>query len=287
MSYPGTRSCSEAVMPVLTEGEYASKRRATGMRVIQHRGRWWEEQAQGFYQAMHWMARQRQDQAERPTALCWGFRTTLDEEDLAFANGWLPVHLLSELASYDLDALPGKVRNKLRKCKRLNEIVQVTAPPLLRDQGYEVRCSVTARIAFWKPPSKEKYARDLDDYIGAPYRLVLAGLSKGTLSGYLDGVAVDGTAYINRVYVHTNALSTEVCTGLVFEFVQACRRSGLVREIAYGLDAPSDQNLKHYKVKMGFPVVRIPMHFWLLPPSGAFIRWWRPEVYYRMSGIGR
>jgi hypothetical protein len=55
----------------------------------------------------------------------------------------------------------------------------------------------------------------------------------------------------------------------------------------YGLDVPSNRSLNQYKVKMGFPVVRVPARFWLLRPTGAFIRWWRPEAYYRLSGIGR
>ncbi|HSC29063.1 MAG TPA: hypothetical protein VLD67_17435, partial [Vicinamibacterales bacterium] len=84
--------------------------------------------------------------------------------------------------------------------------------------------------------------------------------------------------------VHSAALQTEVGTGLVFEFVQACRRSGLVREIAYGLDVPSDRSLKQYKEKMGFPVVRIPTRHWLVQPARAVIRRWRPEVYYRLTG---
>jgi hypothetical protein len=285
MSYSGTRTASDAVLRVLAEDELAAWRRAKGKRLVRRQGRWWEEVRPGFYQAIHWMARQRRYQAERPTALCWGFRTTLHDEDAASANGWLPAHLLAELANYDFNMLPSKLRNKLRKCRRSNEIVQVTAPTLLRDQGYEVRCSVAKRLGIWKPPSKEDYVKGLDDYVGNPHGLVLAGLSQGRLGGYLDAFAVDGTAYIDHVYLHSSALSTEVGTGLVFEFIQACRRSGSVREVVYGLDVPSDQSLKQYKVKMGFPVVKVPVCFWLLRPAGAFIRWWRPEVYYRLSGV--
>ena len=137
---------------------------------------------------------------------------------------------------------------------------------------------------MWPPASEAEYVAGVDAYMSNPCRLVLAGLAKGRLRGYLDGFAVDGTAYIDHLYVHSGALQTEVGTGLVFEFVQACRRSGLVREIVYGLDVPSDRSLKQYKEKMGFPVVKIPTRQWLLQPAGAFIRWWRPEVYYRLTG---
>jgi hypothetical protein len=282
----GTRDASQAVVRILTEAELAGWRQAKGKRLVRHRGRWWEEVRPGFYHAIHWMARQRRCEAERPQTLCWGFRTTLHDADAAAANGWLPVHLLAEPASYDFETLPSKLRNKLRKCMRSNEIIQVTEPALLRDQGYEVRCSVTERLGIWKPPLKEQYVDGLDQYVGDPRRMILAGVSKGRLGGYLDAFAVDGTAYIDHVYISSSALSTEVGTGLVFEFIQACRRSGSIHEIVYGLDVPSDQSLKQYKVKMGFPVVRIPVRFWLLWPAGPLISWWRPEVYYRLSGIG-
>jgi hypothetical protein len=286
MSYPGTRSAGEAVLRVSTEHEFAKWRRADGKRLTEHRGRWWEEVKPGFFHAVHWMARQRQHQAERPTPLCWGFRTTLHDEDVAYANGWLPAHVLLEPASYDFDTLPSKRRNKLRKSRRLNEIVQVTTPALLRDQGYDVRCSVAERLGFMKPPSKERYVRGLDDYLGNPYRLVFAGLARGRLGGYLEGFAVEGTAYIHHLYVHTDAFSTEVGTGLVFEFVQTCRRSGLVGQVVNGLHTPSNQPLTEFKVKLGFSVVKVPVRYWLFPPAGALIHWWRPEVYYRIAGDG-
>lgn len=284
MSCPGTRSSSEAALRILTEDELAAWRQTKGMRLVRRRGRWWEQVKPGFYQAIHWMARQRQDEIERPTAFCWGFRTTLHDEDAAAANGWLPVHVLFDLDRYDFETIPSKLRNKLRKCWKTNEIVEVIEPTVLRDQGYEVRCSVYQRTGMWPPPLREEYVAGLNEYMGNSCRLVLAGLAGGRLNGYLDGFAVDGTAYIDHLYVRSDALRTEVGTGLVFEFVQACRRSGLVREIAYGLDVPSDQSLKQYKEKMGFPVVKIPTRHWLLRPARVFIRYWNPEVYYRLTG---
>lgn len=283
-TYPGTRPAGAAILRVLSEDELAAWRRAKGQRLARSRGRWWEQVKPGFYQAMHWMARLRQEEVGPPTALCWGFRTTLHEDHAGAANGWLPVHLLSDLDRYDFDALPAKSRNKLRKCWKTNEIVEVAEPQVLRDQGYDVRCSVYQRTGMWPPASEGGYVAGLDAYVSSPCRLVLAGLAEGRLRGYLDGFAVDGTAYLDHLYVHSAALQTEVGTGLVFEFVQACRRSGLVREIVYGLDVPSDRSLKQYKEKMGFPVVKIPTRQWLLQPARTLIRRWRPEVYYRLTG---
>ena len=76
---------------VLTEDELAAWRRAKGQRLVRCRDRWWEEVKPGFYQAIHWMARQRPHEIARPTASCWG-STTLQDEDAGAANGRLPVH---------------------------------------------------------------------------------------------------------------------------------------------------------------------------------------------------
>ena len=117
--------------------------------------------------------------------------------------------MLCDLARYDFDALPAKSRNKVRKCWKTNEIVQVIEPRVLRDQGYDVRCSVHQRTGMWKPPSEVEYVAGLDKYMENPCRLVLAGLAEGRLRGYLDGFAVDGTAYLDHLYVHSDALRTE------------------------------------------------------------------------------
>lgn len=284
MSYPGTRSAREAVLTVLTESELAEWRRAEGKRVVQRHGRWWEEIKPGFYHAVHWMARQRGHEIERPAAWCWGFRTTLHHENAALANGCLPVHLLSDLRNYEIDALPRRRRNKLRKARRLNTVVEVIEPTLLRDQGYDVRRSVARRLGMWEPPSEGKYLAELDDYVRDPRRLILAGVAEGRLGAYLDAFAVDGTAYIDHVYIHSDAFSREVGTALVFELVQACRRSASIREVVYGLDVPSNPNLKEFKVKMGFPVVRVPAIYRLVLLAGRLLRWWRPEVHYRITG---
>ena len=114
---------------------------------------------------------------------------------------------------------------------------------------------------MWKPPSEVEYVAGLDKYMENPCRLVLAGLAEGRLRGYLDGFAVDGTAYIDHLYVHSDALQTEVGTGLVFEFVQACRRSGLSTRDRVRSRCPVGPQPQQYKEKMGFPVVKIPTRF--------------------------
>jgi hypothetical protein len=77
------RDVSAAVLASGDEEALAALRRRMGHRVLTHRGRYWTEAPRGFYQPIHWLARQRADEATAPRSLAWGFRgrcamTTVD-----------------------------------------------------------------------------------------------------------------------------------------------------------------------------------------------------------------
>lgn len=284
MPYPGTRPVCEAVMPVLGEEQMAAWRRESGAKIVLRRGRYWEGRHGGFYQGLHWLARMTDREARIPAVLCYGYRVALASADAHLANGSVPVHLLSDLGSYELDRLPRKRRNKLRKCWKNVEIVQVTDATLLREQGYEVCGSVTDRLGIWRQPPKPEYLAGLDAYVGDRRRLILAGLNGERLGGYIETQAIDGVAYVERVYLATEALPSEIGTGLVYEFVQACRRSGQVREIVYGWGYPSNESLRVFKQAMGFPVVHVPSRVWMLPLVDGIIRRRRPRQHFWLTG---
>lgn len=284
MSNLQIRHVSEAVLTSMTEEEMASWRCQQGANITYHHGRYWEELAPGFYQPIHIMARLKAQEATCPTRLCWGFRAALDDDDAPDANGLVPVHLLSDVANYDLQSLPQKRRTHLRKCQKLVTIVQLTGPELLEQQGYEVFCSSLQRTKHKKPPSKETYLADLKDYTTDKNRLVLAGLIGDKLGGYIDGYAVDGTAYIVNGYYATEALPTSMVTGLSYEFVQVCRRSGKVHQIVDGLHLRENTTLDSHKKTMGFSVKYVPSKVWMNSIMENLVRWRYPHKYYRLTG---
>lgn len=278
------RDVSEAVLIPMTEEEMANWCRKHGQHVVCHHGRYWKQIRPGFYQPIHWLARLSVEQATRPVQFCWGFRAALCEDEAAAANGSMPVHLLSNVEGYDLQSLPSKRRNHLQKCRRLVKIVELTGPALLQEQGYEVVLSKTTRTGYSKAPSKEAYLASLADYVTPGSRLVIAGLIGDKLGGYLDGYAINGTAYIHSSYIATEALATQIGSGLVFEFMQVCRRCGGIYEVVRGQHSPEDPALCVFKEGMGFPVKHIPTKVSMNPIIGKFIRWRRPYVYYRLTG---
>lgn len=284
MSESQTRDVSEAVLAATTEAELANWQRSQGTKVICHRDRYWRETGFGFYEPLHWMARLSAQQATSPTLLCWGFRTALCEDDSVVATGSIPIHLLTNIADYDMVSLGSNRRNQLRRCYKRSKIVQLTGLALLQEQGYEVILSSNQRTAYAKLPSKDEYLASLSADSNVVYQLVLAGLIDGKLGGYISGYAVSGTAYIQDVKIATEAFSSYIGIGLAFEFVQACRRSGNISEVVYGLHSREDSALCAFKEGMGFPAKHIPSKIEMNQMIGQFIRWRYPHKYYRLTG---
>jgi Acetyltransferase (GNAT) family len=279
------RDVSAAVLASGDEEALAALRRRMGHRVLTHRGRYWTEAPRGFYQPIHWLARLRADEATAPRSLAWGFRATLrDDDGGSHGNGTLPVHLLTDVSGYAYEALGRRHRRDLRTCAKRATIVELTGPELLREQGFEVRRSAVKRTGYGEDPSREQYLAGLDHFFGTDSRLVLAGIVDGGLGGYITGTAVHGTAYIDNVWIATEALRSAIGTGLVFEFVQACRRGGGIREVAFGLDSAEDRSLVEFKERLGFPVRLVPARVRINPLLAPIVRRRHPYQYYRLTG---
>jgi hypothetical protein len=280
------REASAALLTSGDEESLALSRRKAGQSVIEHRGRYWMEAPRGFYQPIHWMARLRADEATLPRRLAWGYRATLGDEACgAHGNAELPVHLLTDVAGYTLEALSRRSRRNVRVCAKRATIVELTGPELLREQGHEVKRSAVRRTSYGSAESREQYLADLDHFFMPGSHLVLAGIVDGRLGGYLTGTLVRGSAYIDNVWIATEALRSAIGTGMVFEFVQACRRGSGVREVVFGLHSIEDPSLVAFKEHLGFSVVQVPAKARINRFVAAVVRRWRPHEYYRLTGF--
>lgn len=279
------RDGSAAVLRSGSEAALAELRRRAGHTVVEHRDRMWMEAPRGFYQPIHWLARLRADQVSAPRPVYWGFRAALRDEDVArHANGAIPVHLLTDIDDYGYDRLPQRRRQALRKCQKRATILQLTGPQLLREQGFEVKRSAVERTGYGTMESAEVYRAAVDQLFVPGPRLVLAGVVGGRLGGYLTGTAVDGTAYIDSTWIATEALSSRIAEGMIFEFTQACRRGGTVREIASGLHTPENRSLAEFKEQLGFAVRAVPARVRILPGLAPVLVRRYPAELYRLTG---
>jgi hypothetical protein len=277
-----------AVLGSVDEEALALSQRREGRNVVAHRGRYWIEAPRGFYQPAHWLARFPAAEASAPRTLAWGYRAALRDDDRAsHGNGAVPVHLLSDVDGYTYESLPQRRQRNVRTSRKRATIVQLTGPALLRESGFEVKRSAVERTRYGSVGSRESYLAYLDQYFLGTWRLVLAGIVDGRLGGYITGTGVEGTAYVDNVWIATEALRSSIGTGLIFEFVQACRRSGEIREIAYGLHTPEDQPLAEFKTSLGFPAVRVPSRVKVNPLAAPLLRRLNPHGYYRLTGRGQ
>ncbi len=277
------KETSQAVISSMTEAEAADWYRQQGMKITYHRGHYWKETKFGFYEPINLLAYLTAEQAICPQKFYLGFRASLCKADAVLANGSIPIHLLSNVEQYDLQNLSSNRRNHLRRCYKRAKILQLFTPELLEEQGYDVFYSATTRFRGKIIP-KKVYLSQLSKHIPSQQRYVFAGLIKDKLGGYLTTYVINGTAYIERVLLATEALSAYIGTGLVFEFVQACRNSGQIREIVYGYHTPRDPSLKTFKEGMGFPVKHIPAKVGINPLINPLLRWRYPSAYYFITG---
>jgi len=280
-----TRPISESIIHSQSESEFAHYRREAGDKIIKRKGQFWVESHFGFYQAANWLVRMPLAQAVPPAVFYWAYRTSLAQTDVAAANGTMPVNLLQDISRYDYEHLHSSCRYDLRKSRKLVTIVELTRPDLLYAEGYEVMRSAWSRWGNSFMPTKAAYLND----IARAYktrRMILAGIADGKLLGYLVGYAVGSTAYIEFIFLATESLSTQIGTALVFDFIQTCRQSGVIREVSYGLCDREDPAEVAFKERMGFLLVQIPSIVYINPVMAEMLRWFKPHVFYRLTGRG-
>ena len=270
-----------------SEADYALWLKCQGTKIVLHRGRYWRSYRKGFYHSVHLMARMQDVDVSRPSPWCWGYCASLACSDNLYANATLPVHILRGISSYDLQALKSKRRNKVKCCRRHVQLVEFLEPGLLLEQGYDVVTSAHARTKYGKLPTKLVFQQQVKQLFSPRRGLVLGGLIDGRLGGFVIAIAVERTAYIEGVQLATEYLPTNVGTGLVFELIQACRRSGQIDEIVYGLHARENETLCRYKKEMSFTVENIPAKTWFFPLMGEVVRRCQSNAYYRLTGTDK
>ena len=280
------RDIASAEFVPATEKEYAEWQMKLGREVILHKGHYWTKMMWGFYQPINYMARLSKHEISRPTPLCFGYRASVCEHDLAMANSGIPINMLSHFDSYSVDNLPAKRRSDFRKCEKQVAFVQLLGPKLLREQGYEVDLSAFKRNGHGQLPEADHYNQDFPEWFpDKPFVSILAGLIGEKLGGYLVAHAIDDVAIIDGVNIASEYLSTAIGTGLVAHFVQLCQKAGIIKHIIYGLHSIENPNLVAFKEGMGFKTVLVPSYLWVFPGIKNLIQKKKQYVYYRLTGV--
>lgn len=268
---------------VMEPADLLAWKRARGAHVVEHHDQPWERHHGGFYQPLHLLDRRRLDDVRRPTATAWGYRSALEPADAHAANASIAVRLLPDVAAFDVSSWSSNRRNQLRRCEKRTEVTVLTDPTVLHHHGLRIVRSAAARIGF-TPPSPTRYAAELDRYLSGHPLVLLSSTRAGAPTGYLTAYAVGATAYVDRVFVHTDALSTYASIGLTHELLRICQRTPGIREVVHGQDRIENPSLGRFKEGLGFHLVPIPAYLHLSTPIARFIRQRRPASYHRLTG---
>lgn len=271
---------------MLTEAEFASWQEELGRRVTKSRGRYWEQVVPGFWQPIHPLAQLRQEEAAKPTRLCWGFRARLASEDEEHANVEIPVHLVPNLPGYSLQRLSKRRRQQVRTALREIDVVAVLAPDILIDQGYELAEEAHAQNAHVRLPSPSGFRRVIEFYLRPGRGLVLAAMRHGRLLGFTLSHGVDGAAYEHLGFIGHEGFKHNVSLALFHVLTLIAQRTPGTGDLANGLHAREQGGLCAFKRSQGLEVVRMPGRAWFAPMAERLLRRLRPHPYYRLTGRG-
>jgi len=277
---------TEGVLRPLTEIDVARWMADLGFRIVEHHGRFWLALKPGFYQPVHPLAELSAEQATAPVFACWGIRARLANTDAAFANAQMPVYMLPDLAGCNLGRLSAKRRNQVRKVEKTIDLVAVTTPDILLDQGYAVAREAQALNPSNTVPGEAAYRRWIISHFKDQRALILAGLYQGRLLGFSTNWMADGVFYQDKLYVGREGRARDLAMGLNYVCTMIAARHPQARELMCGRDLPQNPGIAEFKRSMGLRVVHLPARVELAPLVGPLLRSLRPHTYYRLTGRG-
>lgn len=274
----------KTIFTPISESALAEMRRQWGDKIVFAHGHYWAMTSPGFYRATHWLARLPVADAVRPGRLCWGFHTTISSADAHRSNGFLPLHVLSDLQHYDIQSLSSRRRTKVRSCYKQVEFVEICRPEPLFEEGYRVIQSAQDRTEHRQWNSQKRFQKYIRSFFEKAHGKIIAGLVEGRIKGLACCFAVGSTAYLHTVDIASDALKTNIGTGLLYEVAQIAKRSGFINELVNSPHTPEKPSLSEHKIGMGFDLVLVPSRVWLLPPSNLLVRLVKPHAFYRLTG---
>jgi hypothetical protein len=281
-------------LPVLPEERYVRFRIEEGCKIVIKNGIAWEEKFLGFFQPVNLLAEFPVNKLVKPSKICWGIQGRLDKASNSGANGEMSIHLLSNLNEYNYSSLSKNDRKQIKLGYNSVSIKQLSSPDILLEQGYAIHQSARDRTGQegGAPESYDTYRDRVTKLFRQDRYLVTGAFSRELemingiqkLCGYMITYAVESSAYITTVYVHTDYLSQHVNRALLYETVMACKRSGKINEVSIGYEFKEKPGLGEFKRRMGFPVVKIPSYAWLNPLAKVVFKRISPYKYARFTG---
>ena len=260
---------SDSTLTRLTEAEYANLSAKKGVRVYEHKGRYWRNSEQFgslLSVPIHWMVELTPEQATFPRKSTVATKARII--DGSQNNGHFHLHIIDP-KTYTFDHIHSDMRRNVRRACRAGVIIQLATPELLEQEGYAVTISALQRNRYRRAPEEKDYIRKLqDDTFFGGKGIVLAGMIPTPgglkLGGIMTGSALGTIANADDIYIASWAKDTNVGPRLAYSFIEACQRTPGIDKIVYGR-VSADRGLQAFKDRMGFPAVAVPARVTLRP----------------------
>ncbi len=266
---------------------FASWKKENGHDIIYNEGIYWEKIFQGFYQPAHIVQKLSLEQIHYPQFLHWGVRGVLQDSESSLANGLIHFYAFEHIKKFDITVFSHQRRSNVRKCFRNVDIREVKDEKIMMDQGYDVISSSLQRTNHLEIPSKDEYLKHCTAYInnGDNSHIILGAFLENRLLAYLDICAVEETAYLMNMYIHSDALNFSVSPGLFYSAFLLCRESEKITQVLAGGPTPDDNGLEIFKKRMGFTIVDVPTFCKMNKMVALLLRMKCPESYHQLLSV--
>lgn len=276
---------ADAQLETVTMEQLAAWHSRQGHKIILADDRYWMVHY-GFYRTLHWLDQVPARLLRRPKPSCWGLHALVSPRDVSVANASTPLHVIQNLPAFtDADIAPTK-RRVVRRAQKQIRLIQIRDPETLKRQGWAVFESSAQRLGLHEGVTCESWTGTVDWLVRESGRLITGALLDGRLVAYTESFMIDDVAYLDEIFVATDALPSNVSALLTFELAQTYRRTGAVRTFCNSPPLPEHPGLSYFKSQMGFALVGYPAYFWALAPARYYLRARRPLAYYRLTGEG-
>ena len=264
-------------------GEQAKDYAATGRKVVEHDGVFFNEVSPGY--KVYWPIDVLHPHARAIKAIPATRGHKMVVADPAKANGFLNIMVARDVPDFDIGLLSKKRRSDVRRSLKRIEVRFMDEPEGLIAQGAsDVDASFRERTGYGSVRSKPEFEEWLRSVMRHTGQRWYGAFVEGRLAGFSCMTVVNRNACIGLLEVHTDFLADGTSTALLYELCRRSRDSGQVDQIYFGLHSEK-ASLNRFKEGMLFKRRDLPCYVHLRVPMRWAVRLLKPRSYDRLIGF--
>ncbi len=264
--------------------EYAAFERSLGVPVVEAGGVWWRRVRPFFYRPVYPF------QVLNPQAVCppraarWGgFQVPVS--DWNHANSSLVYLVFERPSEYQLDALPKRLRQSIRKGLARFEVREITSVCRFVEEAWPVYLSFQARTGYgWRSDrrTREGFASWAEALFASGKVRVYGAYDRDGLAGIDSLYRVENVLLGGPTFSRTEALRDRV-TDVLFHAIRTCAAECTGVSCLYLGTSASKPSLDEAKLNRGAVRWVVPAHCYVQPLVGRVLTLLYPSVKARLG----